>query len=532
MKAREIGSNILLENAGIDQATERIERYLSDLGLERREIARLRLSAENILLAWQARFGKNASARLSCYVRLGQPLIRLVLENDPFNPLAQTDEMNEWGINLMSRLATQPIYSYSRGQNVVTFKVVTKKRNPFLLLLFALAAAVAAGLLGNVLPPSFKTGVAENWMTILCNTYLNVLGFVGLPLIFLSVALGIVGVGDVNTFGKIGRRMVRHNTLVLLVVATLSAAIAYPFFRFTLGDNSLHIVYTDILNMVLGWLPTGLLQPFLNSNAIQLIIMGVIFGIGLLKLDPLAKNLYHMLDDLNNLLLLVSEWMTKLIPAFVFITLVRSFWMGTISEILPVWKPWAVTIGLEFAMLLFMIVQVCVKHRIRPRILIKKLSATFLIALGTNSCTASIVENYACCAEKLGLDSKVFIFGIPFSTSTFKPASAVRMVVLAYFVASAYRVSVSPVWFFLTVLFACIFSVAVPAIPGGILMFCPMLFSQLSLPAEAVAPVLATDIFFDAFCTAANQAAAQLALIQEGGKMDMLNAEILKKPVG
>lgn len=78
-----------------------------------------------------------------------------------------------------------------------------------------------------------------------------------------------------------------------------------------------------------------------------------------------------MLDDLNNLLLLVSEWMTKLIPAFVFITLVRSFWMGTISEILPVWKPWAVTIGLEFAMLLFMIVQVCVKHRIRPRILIK-----------------------------------------------------------------------------------------------------------------------------------------------------------------
>lgn len=289
MKAREIGSNILLENAGIDQATERIERYLSDLGLERREIARLRLSAENILLAWQARFGKNASARLSCYVRLGQPLIRLVLENDPFNPLAQTDEMNEWGINLMSRLATQPIYSYSRGQNVVTFKVVTKKRNPFLLLLFALAAAVAAGLLGSVLPPSFKTGVAENWMTILCNTYLNVLGFVGLPLIFLSVALGIVGVGDVNTFGKIGRRMVRHNTLVLLVVATLSAAIAYPFFRFTLGDNSLHIVYTDILNMVLGWLPTGLLQPFLNSNAIQLIIMGVIFGIGLLKLDPLAK---------------------------------------------------------------------------------------------------------------------------------------------------------------------------------------------------------------------------------------------------
>ena len=90
-----------------------------------------------------------------------------------------------------------------------------------------------------------------------------------------------------------------------------------------------------------------------------------------------------------------------------------------------------------------------------------------------------------------------------------------------------YEVSVSSGWFILAILMAILFSVAVPAIPGGVLMFFPMLFAQLGLPAEALTPMLATDIFFDCVCTAFNQVSVQIALIYQAGEMELLDKEML-----
>ena len=241
------------------------------------------------------------------------------------------------------------------------------------------------------------------------------------------------------------------------------------------------------------------------------------------------EDLAGVLDDLQSLLLLVAEWFTRLIPVFVFIIIVKSFWLGQMSEILPAWKSWAVTSGLQATALLVMALQICRKNKVRLSLLLKKVSATFLIALGTNSCAASTTENYACCGGKLGIDGKVFGFGIPIGTSIFKPSSAIRLIVLVFYMASTYQVGVSAEWFVMAILMTVMLSIAVPAIPGGTLMFCPMLFAQLGLPAEALTPMLATDIFFDAVCTAFNQVSVQMALIQQADVLGMLERDALRQ---
>lgn len=530
MRAKDIGFNFFLEADKIDLASEKIMDFLQQLALEHREALRIQLSTENILLAWQERFGKSAQVRLSCYSRMGQPLIRLQLDGDAFDPLEQSgDASSLWEKHLLSQMETRAAYSYIRGVNTITFRIVMPKRSPLVLLLFSLAAAALVGIAGGLLPPEARVAIAEQWLTPICTTYLNVLSFCGIPLIFLSVALGIRGIDDVNMFGRIGKKMVLHYFLVLLATTLLAAAAAYPMFRFIFGGSSLNIAYTDLLEMVLGWLPTSLLQPFLDCNAMQLILMGFIFGIGLLKLDPLARNLAGVLDDLQSLLLLVAEWFTRLIPVFVFIIIVKSFWLGQMSEILPAWKSWAVTSGLQATALLVMALQICRKNKVRLSLLLKKVSATFLIALGTNSCAASITESYACCGGKLGIDGKVFGFGIPIGTSIFKPSSAIRLIVLVFYMASTYQVGVSAEWFVMAILMTVMLSIAVPAIPGGTLMFCPMLFAQLGLPAEALTPMLATDIFFDAVCTAFNQVSVQMALIQQADVLGMLERDALRQ---
>ena len=513
----------------IDLVSEQVSDFLCELKLESKEIMRIRLNVENILIAWQERFGTKSIVQMSCYIRLGQPLIRLCLKGEPFDPLkVEEDEFGGWKNALFTQMETQTNYTYVRKVNTVVFRVVRPKRSPLVLLPISLLAAVVVGLSGTLLPDNIREIIAGSYIAPITSTYLDVLGFFGIPLIFLSVALGISAIDDINVLDRIGKRMMSFYLLVLLILTLLAGAVAFPFFRFLSGD-SLNIVYTDLLEMVLGWLPTNLVKPFVDSNAMQLVLMGFIFGIGLVKLGPQTKPLSDTLEGLNSLLLWWAEFFTRLIPVFVFVIVVKSFWLGQLSEILPAWKSWVVTTGLQAAALLIMMLGVCRKYRVGLRVLVKKISATFLIALGTNSCTASITENYACCAGKLGIAGQVFGFGIPIGTSVFKPASSIRMIILSFYMASTYGVGVSPDWFLMAVLMAVILSIAVPAIPGGVLMFCPMLFAQLGLPEEALTPMLATDIFFDAVCTAFNQVSVQMALIQQAGSMDMLDLEMLRR---
>ena len=519
----------------IDEAAALAEEYLLNAKMERRAALRLRLSMEQVLLSWRAHFGDECEFEMIAKTWLGQPTVRLRVKGDGFDPLKQNeDELtgSAWTTELLSRLQTTPLYSYNRGVNTVTIRIVKPKKSPFVRLLIAVLAALAAAFLGTLfLPAELRLTVANDWLAPFCTTFLNALGLCGIPLIFLSVALGIIGVGDVNTFSRIGRRMVRQFMLILLAAVIGAGVAAFFLFRPDFGSGSTQINVTDILNMILGWVPTGLFTPFIDCNAMQLILLGTIFGIFLLKLAPVGQNLTNTLSDANSLLLAVSEWFTHLIPVFVFIILVRSLWAGQMSQILPAWKSLVITVGLQTVFMAILALSICRKYRVRLGVLLGKISETFLIALGTNSCTASITENYACCAGKLGIDAHVFGFGIPIGTSIFKPACAIRMVILVFYMADFYQIPISASWIALATLMCLLLSVAVPAIPGGVLMFCPMLFAQLGIPAEAVTPMIATDIFFDSICTAFCQVAVSMELVHQAGSMNMLNVELLRKPM-
>ena len=528
MKIGTIGKEGLLNAETVDRFSEKVAEYLNSVKNDPKETMRIRLSVEEILLRFRERFGENVRVKLVCYSSLGQPIVELRVKEDSFDPLEDgKEDGGTFGRKLLANLQTTPIYSYSKNTNVVTFKLVRKKKTALFRLLVAVLLGVLVGWLGGMLIPSEIRGyITEKPLKMVCDTYISVLNFFSIPLIFLSVALGIIGLGDTASFGRIGSKMFRH-FLIWLLIATFGAALlAFPFFRFTQG-GVYAFDFDSLLEMLLGFLPTSLVEPFLSCNAMQLIIMGVIIGIAILKLNPIASRLSQVLDDLQNVLLLISQWFTRVIPLFVFIIIVRGMWAGGIGEVLSAWTSFAVTTSLQLLFLLAQALEICFRHRVKLPTLLRKLSATFLIALGTNSCSATITEMYACLG-KIGVSSDIASFGIPIGTTVFKPSCAIRLVTLSFFMAAAYGVGVSPGWIAMMLVMSVILSIAVPAIPGGLLLFYPMLFSQLGIPAEAITAMLATDVFFDAVCTAFCQVNAELALIQQAGRLDALDVDLLR----
>ena len=90
------------------------------------------------------------------------------------------------------------------------------------------------------LPVSLREGLLQYLLTPIYDTFFDLLGAVAGPMVFLSVAWGIYGIGDTATFGRIGKRMISHFLLGSFLISTICTVLSLPFFslRFAVGGGS------------------------------------------------------------------------------------------------------------------------------------------------------------------------------------------------------------------------------------------------------------------------------------------------------
>lgn len=517
-----------LNNENIDTASAKVAAYFADTKADRKEVTRLRLSMENVLLFWQEELGEAAAVKLEIRRRFGNIEVQLYCAGREANPFPKDkDETGDWISSLRSSLESKPVFDYLNKTNTVIFAIKRKRVNRLVQVLFFLALGVLIGFAGALIPADIRFSVCEKIITPFYNSYLSLVSLCGIPLIFLSMITGILGVGNLHTFTKIGKGMVLRFALIILAVTALTVVVAFFMFPLEFSQNGVSFEYGDFIAMIFGWVPSGVFQPFIDSNAIQLIIIGALIAIAILALDGCSGTMTNFFNDANSVLLKIFSWLTTLIPFFVCVMIVNSMWGSEMEAILSAWKSWVLTTGGQLLFTLLLLVAIAFRCKVKIAVLVKKMYKTFFIALGTNSCTASIPENYACCA-KMGIDGKIFVFGIPIGTTCFKPATAIRLVFLCFFMANLQQVSISVGWLILLFILCVVFSVAIPAIPGGVIMFCAMLFTQLSIPTEVVAQMLATDVFFDCVCTAFNQVSVELVLVDHAKSIGYLDEEMLR----
>lgn len=122
-----------LTNASVDEISEKVTLFLTELKTEQKNLLRLRLIIEEVLLDWQEHFSAQAVCHVKTGKRFGQPIIELEVEGERFNPLDKTDEdFGSYRSRLLANMGLAPLYSYERGRNRVVFKLKKQKANPLL----------------------------------------------------------------------------------------------------------------------------------------------------------------------------------------------------------------------------------------------------------------------------------------------------------------------------------------------------------------------------------------------------------------
>lgn len=520
-----------LNAASIDEYSELVRNFIVSLGNPRSDALRYAMSMEEILLDTRDQCGEGLPVRLTTGSRFTRPYILLEIDGKPVNVYSGADSaQGVLGRGMLKNLGLAPYYSYSGSINSYMFKLQKKRLNPFVTLLITVAAALIAGFCGSLSPQAARETVLNMLLNPLHDTFLNILGCVAGPMIFLSVAWGIYGIGDVATLKRIGKKLLGRFAGIVSVAVFACCLICLPLFslRFSGATGSVSD-FSKIVSMILGIVPQNIFSPFVDGNTLQIIFLAIVFGIAMMFLAQKTTAVAQVVEQINYIVQFLIELISRLVPYFIFIVIVQMIWSGSLGLFLNITKLFVVFIAIAVLMMVIMLLYTSVKNRAGFSVIFKKSLPGFITALTTASSAAAFGTNMKICREKYGIHDSITAFGLPLGLATFKPTTALYYVVVSMFFAEMYGIDVSVGWMFILLFSSVVLSFATPPIPGGALASYTVLFTQLGIPAEALAIALSCDVLIDFICTGCDQLALPLALLNEAARFGMVDSDILRK---
>ena len=127
------------------------------------------------------------------------------------------------------------------------------------------------------------------------------------------------------------------------------------------------------------------------------------------------------------------------------------------------------------------------------------------------------------------VDEKYVKVALPIRSIIYMPALVVELIVLIYCMASLYDVSVNISWVIIGIIISSILAMAVPPIPGAVAMLFGILFTQMGIPAEAMAFAVACDAFYDFLDAAVNNSVGIMEFVLQADNLDMLDVKTLRQ---
>lgn len=515
----------------IRECYRRIREYLGGLELPKKDVLRHAMTVEEILMNADEVLTEKPTVRLRTGRRFMRNAIVLEIEGAPCNFVnASENELGVLGGGLLKTIGLSPDYTYTNGCNRYTLTIKKKSSNPLFSLGIAAIAAVLIGFLGFLLSEQSRALLLNEMLIPLDGAFLDLMGGIAGPMVFLSVTWGIYGIGDASTLKSIGKKLCGSYVGSLAIISSALCLLSLPLFslRFA-GGEGIGSSLISIFGMLLGLIPKDIFSPFVNGNTLQIIFLAVIVGIAMLYLGQKTDLVTKLVEQINHIVQFLIEAICKLVPAFIFVVLLKLIWSDMIRSLASIGKLITVFIAAVLLAVAALVGYTAMRNKVSPFLLIKKGLPTLLIAFSTASSAAAFSSNMDISRKKYGIDEKLCSFGIPLGVVTFKMSTALSYMLQCLFFAELYAVDVSFSWIVIMLLTSVILSVATPPIPGGGLATYAVLFSQLGIPSEALAVALACDTVFDFVITGIDQFCIPLVLLNAAGKLGFTDRDVLLK---
>lgn len=398
----------------------------------------------------------------------------------------------------------------------------------------ALIAGLVVGILIHYFMPAghFRDDVlVEGIFYTIGQVFIRLMQMLVVPLVFFSIADGCRNLGDTETLGKVGVRIVVFyicTTALAIFLSLVLANIINPGkeMNMSLGANEFEVDGGEEFSLsktILNFVPTNPIGALANGEMIQIIIFAVIVGLLIASMEDRLITLGNVVTEMNDLMMGMTMWVMKLAPIGVFFLISRTFASLGYDGIISMLSYMATVLGgLLVQLILVYMVLLTVFTRVNPINFLKKFAPVMTFAFSTASSNATVPVNIKT-LEEMGVDRKISSFTIPLGATINMDGTAIMQGVAVVFIANAYNIELTAADFATVILTATIASVGTAGIPSVGLITLSMVLQSVGLPVEGIAMIMGIDRILDMARSAINisgDAAGTIIVANSVGSFD------------
>lgn len=536
MKIRRIKSYeaaFSLGAAEIDAFLEALEESLQSIQTERQNLLRIRLSMDEALLRFRDHFGEDAEVTAVIASHLGRPYIQIDLEGTPYNPLSRADtDLENWNSSLLTSIGLSPRYSYTGRINSLKLTLPVKRMNPALKIMAAVIAGLMLGILGSsLLPEDVQSVVSALALDPLCDVWNRILSVLSGPVIFFMIITTILNAGRLSERGGDSRGVVARYLLLSVLMSLLTIITGCLAFRIPLGNIIFDPAEAMLLPQgIVSIIPNEVLTPFMEANTPQLLVMAIVIGNALYLIGSPGEELARIIRQINMVGLTLTEWVSRLVPYFVFILIIHEIWIGRAGLFTgAVGISLILSLAISLVCLIAVMGHLCVREKVRFRILFRKLWRPFSTTVLSGTLNESYGQSMQCCVRQLGINHDFAKVSLPHGLVLYMPVSVIGTMVFVLYAALSCNITVTWIWLgTAAILGVCLF-VATPPVPGANLLAYIVIFAQLGISKDVLISAMIFDVIFGLFAFAANQTMLQMELVLQADRIGFLNRDALRR---
>lgn len=484
-----------LTNENIDLVSEAVGEVYSNAGCTKKECFRAKLLLEESLIKYQTHFGEDTEFYFRSYKIFGQLRFTIRIRTASFDPF--TLEENPMAFMIESVMSSfengMPTWKYKNLENEISFSIRKKATlNSVTKILIALAIAIVAGIIAKlVIPQQAMHIIVADYLDPISNAYAGMFCVMAVLLTFFAISTSIVHIGDMAAVGAIGGKTMKRYLLISGLAAIILTA---PLLLFIdLGNSGqMSVTAKSIYDILVGFLPQNIVAPFLQFNSIHIMIIGAMFGFSLLTLGQKGETVSKFFDECNLVAIYTNNFLNKFICFYAAIKLFNIITDSDFSQLASAGRMLIFIIIAEFLLLVFYSLYTCLKTKKKFKDYARSVLPASLVCLTSASFGASFSTIFD---SMLDADVEVNTLNLTVNLGSifFQPAYTIVFIFSSLFMANQYGVQISIVWVITAIILSIIFVGTMPNVPGASVAVITLLFSQLGIPAEGLALVIAIN---------------------------------------
>ena len=339
--------------------------------------------------------------------------------------------------------------------------------------------------------------------------FLNLLKFVVVPIVLLSIICGIVSLKDIKKVWAIGIKTILFylcTTFVALVIGTIVAMFCKKWF---VALDTSNVEYTaseakNIVKVIADMFPTNIVAPLLNSSMLQVIVIALFVGFAMLIAEEKSKAFTEFIESANAVFIEIMDMIIHFSP------------IGIVCLISPVIAEngpgilgnLACVIGVAYAayiihMVLTYSTIVSIFAKISPLKFFKGIAPAMIMAFSSASSVGTLPINKNC-TEELGGKRDIISFILPLGATINMDGTAIYQAVCTVFIASCYGINLTIPQIATVIVTATVASIGTAGVPGAGVVMLAMVLQAVGLPVDGIALVLGVDRIFDMGRTVVN----------------------------